>query len=204
VPSALAGAPAPTTAGGTAPPDLETQRAKVQPGSTPNTASAIFNTILSGGTTQRQQANTPEGYTTTQPPQLLTTPPAPARPATVVSALDPVAAAAATSAMGSSASSPAASAPAATVAVTPPSPRPVLSQLRQMQSDQAAGRSSPFPPDQRFNSRGEAIAGNLAPVAPGVNQAFARANKIIRLPDGTMVDGAGNVVRSAPSALYPG
>jgi hypothetical protein len=96
-----------------------------------------------------------------------------------------------------------ATAPTAVPAVkveTPP-PRPVLSQL---QADQAAGGRSPFPPGQRFNSRGEAIRSDLAPTSPAVVRGFAGANKIVRLPDGTLVDGNGNPVQQPPlSALFP-
>jgi hypothetical protein len=82
--------------------------------------------------------------------------------------------------MGSAGSS--GSSAATTIAQTPS--RPVLAQLRQ--SDQGGGMRPPEPTSR-----------------PGGGQQFAAGSKIIRLPDGTMVDGIGNIVRPAPSALYP-
>jgi len=82
--------------------------------------------------------------------------------------------------MGSAGSS--GSSAATTIAQTPS--RPVLAQLRQ--SDQGGGTRPPEPTSR-----------------PGGGQQFAAGSKIIRLPDGTMVDGIGNIVRPAPSALYP-
>ena len=91
--------------------------------------------------------------------------------------------------------SPAAPAFPTPVKVETPSSRS-LSQLRQSQT-------GPYPPDQRFNSRGEAISRDLAVIPPSVVRGFAAANKITRLPDGTLVDANGNVVQPPPpSALF--
>ena len=209
-PSALnAPGQAPVQSPGSVAPDLEGQRAKAAP----NAATTILKTIVGGGTTPAQQA--PEGYVT-MPPQLPMAPalsPPPTRSlAPSTSAADPVATAAATSALSPTPPPSASPSSPAPVTVTPPAQRPVLSQLRQMQSDQAAGIRPVFPPEQKFNSRGEAVSQDIGQVLPGQRgmspsgagiRNFAAANKIIRLPDGTMVDGIGNVVRQAPSALYP-
>jgi len=184
-PSALAGTPAPVRAGGTAPPDLEGQSAKVKTGPSPvgSPISTIIKAVAGPGVTPAQQANVPEGNMTMQPPISVPSP-TPAAPPMRSSALDPASTAMATSAMSppSMGSASSGSSAATTVAQTPS--RPVLAQLRQ--SDQGGGMRPPEPTSR-----------------PGGGQQFAAGSKIIRLPDGTMVDGIGNIVRPAPSALYP-
>jgi len=184
-PSALAGTPAPVRAGGTAPPDLEGQKAKVATGPSPvgSPISSIIKAVAGPGVTPAQQANVPEGNMTMQPPISVPSP-TPAAPPMRSSALDPASTAMATSAMSppSMGSASSGSSAATTIAQTPS--RPVLAQLRQ--SDQGGGMRPPEPTSR-----------------PGGGQQFAAGSKVIRLPDGTMVDGIGNIVRPAPSALYP-
>jgi hypothetical protein len=49
----------------------------------------------------------------------------------------------------------------------PPQGTPALTQQQQYAADIAAGKRPVFPPGQRFNSRGEAIASDLKPALPG-------------------------------------
>lgn len=192
--------------GRTAPaPDLEGQRAAAKPVLSPAVVDQIVKPVVSALTSNPQSMPDGSAQMVTPPPVGPT--PNPLAPTRQIGT--PADTAAAQSALTPAPAPAVAAAPV----VAPPSPRSGMSQRQQYDAAIAAGERPAFPPDQKWNSRGEAVSQDIGRPLLGqrvtspsgaVNRGFAQANKIIRLPDGTMVDGSGSVVQGPQqSALFP-
>jgi len=190
------------------PPDLEGQRGTTKPTSVQPSpvVEQIVKPVVSARTSELNQ-RIPDGsaqmYTPT--PMMPTPNPISRDRAAMPTPASPEMAAA------QSALTPAAPPAVAATPVVTPSPRSGMTQRQQYDADIAEGRRPTFPPTQRWNSRGEAVSQAVGQAQPGqramaaspaANQGLAAANKIIRLPDGTLVDAAGTVVQQPQSALF--